>query len=587
MPKTERLKLRLRHLDYLHQVLEFDWPGGVRADRLSATVTVTQPYGFEQKLTSQALRRDGRGEVEIVYPLIDDGRFRPVRKFGPWKMGRYRFELNLKAGRRVVGRGALNVDPNDFFGEIGGQKLAQVDSLRQFIECCTERAVFIDHEEVGFTIRTIPERVKTCTVEVDVVRAKDGVRKAGPIRLNLDRKIKKKRFDGAGWSPGEYWLRVRAIRNAQPAGPYMVRQFWMERPFRPKEPELPQRPGDRPQLLVDGWIFSSSKGLRHEPDQLERLSDGPVFELDRPWEVGPRGAGISSFSWDEEAKQFRVTYTSGPIPDDPRLWKIGVASGLTQFSTRYICLAVSGDGVHWEKPELGIVEYNGSKRNNILRDTAGEGYLLSGEYDSYPVPVKERPLPRKYRYRFYDAKRDGPVDMDNFAFRVFMERSWEPDDQREGGFRPQDRTFYGMERRGDLFLVLTRRPVLLGGRGIEPAPHDGAGVHLSLRGGTGGPLQDGRRRIHVELLPQEIKDVLLLLPAGLPALSAERAALLPLAPEYRCPPHARGPVDAGRLQLGAAAHGGPGRIRRPGNDPLRVRTSGPVGTSRDGSGGTA
>lgn len=31
-----------------------------------------------------------------------------------------------------------------------------------------------------------------------------------------------------------------------------------------------------------------------------------------------------------------------------------------------LCYAVSNDGVNWEKPELGLVEFNGSKRNNLV-----------------------------------------------------------------------------------------------------------------------------------------------------------------------------------------------------------------------------
>lgn len=33
-----------------------------------------------------------------------------------------------------------------------------------------------------------------------------------------------------------------------------------------------------------------------------------------------------------------------------------------------ICYAESEDGIHWEKPELGICEFNGSKKNNIIID---------------------------------------------------------------------------------------------------------------------------------------------------------------------------------------------------------------------------
>ena len=32
---------------------------------------------------------------------------------------------------------------------------------------------------------------------------------------------------------------------------------------------------------------------------------------------------------------------------------------------RPMCYAESDDGVHWTKPDLGLVEYNGGTRNNI------------------------------------------------------------------------------------------------------------------------------------------------------------------------------------------------------------------------------
>src|SRR5262245_48070852 len=35
-------------------------------------------------------------------------------------------------------------------------------------------------------------------------------------------------------------------------------------------------------------------------------------------------------------------------------------------TTQYLCYARSKDGLKWEKPELGLVEYKGSKKNNII-----------------------------------------------------------------------------------------------------------------------------------------------------------------------------------------------------------------------------
>ena len=467
-----RLRLKLEHRDYFKQALTFSWPKGIKSKSVDATVLVTQPYGFEQKLTGKARRDGDRGEVVITYPLVDEGRYGPSLATDSegramWALGGYRFDLTLRAGGRRVGSGVLRLDANDFFGDIGGMKLGQVDSLRQFIECCPERAAFIDKTEVAFTIRTLPDRVETCSVKVDVVDPKGHKRLAGPLDLKLNGQVRRCTFDGAGWGRGEFWLRVRAQQGGKAVGPYMVRQINLETPNKPKRPLNPLRVGQMPQYMVDGWICGSSSGLQHAPDPLEVLSDGPIAVLDRPWEEGPDQLQINSFSYDKEARQFRATYYAGPLTEDERLWRMGVRSTITAYSIRYLCLTVSNDGVTWEKPDLGIVDYKGSKNNNILRDKSGEDFLLSGEFDSFPAFVKERPFPRKYRYRFYDPKKDGPIDMDNFVFRVFLKANMEAAKQFLGGFKPKHREFWGFERRGDTFLALTRRPVLTGARGMR------------------------------------------------------------------------------------------------------------------------
>jgi hypothetical protein len=53
-----------------------------------------------------------------------------------------------------------------------------------------------------------------------------------------------------------------------------------------------------------------------------------------------------------------------------RMWYLGMSQttiekGQAPGWWRPMCYAESDDGVHWTKPELGLVEFNGSKRNNI------------------------------------------------------------------------------------------------------------------------------------------------------------------------------------------------------------------------------
>ena len=289
---NKKLRLKLEHRGYFSQALIFNWPAGVESEEIEASVSIAQPYGYRQELTGAVQRVNDQGELIIDYPLVDEGRYASrastdAEGRARWGMGAYQFDLTLKAGPKVVGQGVLKLDPNHLFGEINGMRLAQVDSLRQFIECCPERPAFIDKTEIAFTIRTLPDRVQSCAVEVDVVEPKGQERLAGPLHLKLDGQVQKHAFDGEGWARGEHWLRVRIQQDGEPVGPYLVRQIYTETPHRPRQPENPLRIGRVPQYMVDGWIFASSSGLRHAPDQLEHLSEGPIAALDRPWEQGP------------------------------------------------------------------------------------------------------------------------------------------------------------------------------------------------------------------------------------------------------------------------------------------------------------
>ena len=77
--------------------------------------------------------------------------------------------------------------------------------------------------------------------------------------------------------------------------------------------------------------------------------------------------------YDEDLKLFRMWY---PVYDyHPPIPPVAAAGSndekvLADIANEYkkctACYAVSSDGVHWEKPDLGLVEHGGSKANNIL-----------------------------------------------------------------------------------------------------------------------------------------------------------------------------------------------------------------------------
>lgn len=158
------------------------------------------------------------GALEVEYPFLDEGRYGPLPDWR-WEMGHYRFRLELLSDSRPVGFRTLQLDPHNFFPMNAGRPLSLADSSRQFIECSPERPAYIDHAEIAYTIRTLPDRVKSRRVEVDVL-GPDRTRVAGPVRLDLDHVTRRRSFDGTGWPRGEYWLRVRVLKDEEPVGPY-------------------------------------------------------------------------------------------------------------------------------------------------------------------------------------------------------------------------------------------------------------------------------------------------------------------------------------------------------------------------------
>lgn len=83
---------------------------------------------------------------------------------------------------------------------------------------------------------------------------------------------------------------------------------------------------------------------------------GPVIRRDRPWE-----SLFSCSTLIHDGDVYRLWYEVQPPPRQDT-----VTEGETPFYTYFICYAESKDGLHWEKPELGIYEFEGSTANNIV-----------------------------------------------------------------------------------------------------------------------------------------------------------------------------------------------------------------------------
>ncbi|MCX4799489.1 MULTISPECIES: hypothetical protein [unclassified Streptomyces] len=106
------------------------------------------------------------------------------------------------------------------------------------------------------------------------------------------------------------------------------------------------------------------KDEEHNPLFREGIFENPRL----PWE--PRfDNGYPNVFWDPEHKKFRCYYTlflrdpaSLDTPPEERRGRDYVIANRETGC----CYAESTDGVHWTKPKLGLVSFDGSKDNNIL-----------------------------------------------------------------------------------------------------------------------------------------------------------------------------------------------------------------------------
>ena len=133
-------------------------------------------------------------------------------------------------------------------------------------------------------------------------------------------------------------------------------------------------------LLLDSRIIDNTENTKLSIGKTQKYKGNPLFEEDKPWEMRFDNL-YANVIYDEQEKIYKCWYS-------PFIIDVS-AKGMTleKRNSRYyeppekremgLCYAFSKDGIHWEKPELGIVEFNGNKNNNILyRGPHGAGIFI-------------------------------------------------------------------------------------------------------------------------------------------------------------------------------------------------------------------
>jgi len=139
--------------------------------------------------------------------------------------------------------------------------------------------------------------------------------------------------------------------------------------------------GNQRQVFIDGKFLLHSHGVQLVVHQATKTHERTI-QPEHPWEEG----GIGPYSCVlKEGDTYHMWYHAMSSVQ----WHIDVNAGC-------ICYARSDDGIHWEKPDLGIIEFKGDKKNNIVLGH-GAGDVTFGQDGGMVFIDPKAPADQKYR----------------------------------------------------------------------------------------------------------------------------------------------------------------------------------------------
>ncbi len=143
----------------------------------------------------------------------------------------------------------------------------------------------------------------------------------------------------------------------------------------------------RKELFLDDRFVDNASGLTrcfHEP---VKCRSNPVIRVDRPWERDAAFVDTGLVTYDQDEQLFKGWYQGGGC--------YGPEDGSN------MCYATSTDGIQWHKPSLGLVEFEGSKDNNIV--------LMAPCMMHDPAPIIDQKDPdprRRFKAVWWGGRKD-------------------------------------------------------------------------------------------------------------------------------------------------------------------------------------
>jgi hypothetical protein len=183
--------------------------------------------------------------------------------------------------------------------------------------------------------------------------------------------------------------------------------------------DKPLEIGSNRQVFIDGRFLSQKYNVelrKHSPVKTGERN----IDHDRPWEAGGIGPYSNVIKEDDTYRMWYQVMASVQ-------WHIDREAGA-------ICYAHSKNGIHWEKPNLGLVEFNGSKDNNIVLGHGAGGVRIGQEGGLVFIDPK---APADQKYRMFIGHPAAGLGVDLFSSPDGI--NWKLTHSDLVTYRPQDR----------------------------------------------------------------------------------------------------------------------------------------------------
>lgn len=186
--------------------------------------------------------------------------------------------------------------------------------------------------------------------------------------------------------------------------------------------------GQTHQLFIDDEFIARTKDIERIVNQPSKYHNNPVLTWDKPWE-GNCVLTWGSILYDQDEKLFKAWYqVYKKFP--PR-----------EEAETMLCYATSRDGIKWDKPNLGLHSFRGSKENNIF---------MVGKLDTATVFRDPNPTDDiKYRMYWYSSKESGVISAtsaDGIHWKVQEGVRVKSGDRTTAGYDPLRKKYYIITR---------------------------------------------------------------------------------------------------------------------------------------------